>query len=106
MGLVVAMGLTCHGYCRFDREFGLRFNSWFCCSCISHLAFGLGGRQPSRTLCLTDLMDKAKREANQPNPVQAQAKTKTTFNSSVAPSSTAQAAPSAASVSSTGGESK
>ena len=43
-------------------------------------------------------MDKAKREANEPNPVQAQAKAKTTFNSSVAPSSTAQAAPSAATV--------
>ncbi|MNN75460.1 hypothetical protein D3C81_1917650 [compost metagenome] len=32
------------------------------------LAFGLGGRQPAERL-LTDLLDKAKKEANQPNPL-------------------------------------
>ena len=42
------------------------------------LAFGLGGRQPAERV-LTDLIDKAKREANQPNPLH---KTETTTSAS------------------------
>ena len=96
MGLVVAMGLRAMGIA--DSIVNLAFGLTLGAVAVAFaLAFGLGGRNPAERL-LSDLMDKAKREANEPNPVQAQAKAKTTFNSSVAPSSTAQAAPSAATV--------
>lgn len=92
MGLVVAMGLRAMGIA--DSIVNLAFGLTLGAVAVAFaLAFGLGGRNPAERL-LSDLMDKAKREANEPNPVQAQAKAKTTFNSSVAPSSTAQAAPS------------
>lgn len=94
MGLVVAMGLRAMGIA--DSIVNLAFGLTLGAVAVAFaLAFGLGGRNPAERL-LSDLMDKAKREANEPNPVQEQAKAKTTFNSSVASSPAAQAAPSAA----------
>ena len=67
MGLVVAMGLRAMGIADsiVNLAFGLTLGS---VAVAFALAFGLGGRQPAERL-LTDLIDKAKREANQPNPI-------------------------------------
>lgn len=69
MGLVVAMGLRAMGIADsiVNLAFGLTLGS---VAIAFALAFGLGGRQPAERI-LTDLIDKAKKEANQPNPVRA-----------------------------------
>ncbi|WP_180083556.1 mechanosensitive ion channel [Acinetobacter sp. YH12145] len=78
MGLVVAMGLRAMGIA--DSIVNLAFGLTLGAVAVAFaLAFGLGGRNPAERL-LSDLIDKAKREANEPNPVQEQAKAKTTFN--------------------------
>lgn len=80
MGLVVAMGLRAMGIA--DSIVNLAFGLTLGAVAVAFaLAFGLGGRNPAERL-LSDLIDKAKREANEPNPVQEQAKAKTTFNPS------------------------
>ncbi|OTG77310.1 hypothetical protein B9T33_15400 [Acinetobacter sp. ANC 5054] len=80
MGLVVAMGLRAMGIA--DSIVNLAFGLTLGAVAIAFaLAFGLGGRNPAERV-LSDLIDKAKREANEPNPVQEQAKAKTTFNAS------------------------
>jgi hypothetical protein len=53
------------------------------------LAFGLGGRQPAERL-LTDLLDKAKTEAKQPNPLH---KEQVTPTNAVSPSPAAPTTP-------------
>ncbi|MCP5793467.1 hypothetical protein NL312_31540, partial [Klebsiella pneumoniae] len=50
------------------------------------LAFGLGGRQPAERL-LSDLLDKAKKEANEPNPLYQPPSTTTTSGPSTGSSS-------------------
>ena len=67
MGLVVAMGLRAMGIA--DSIVNLAFGLTLGAVAVAFaLAFGLGGRQPAERV-LTDLIDKAKREANQPNPL-------------------------------------
>ena len=75
MGLVVAMGLRAMGIADsiVNLAFGLTLGS---VAVAFALAFGLGGRQPAERL-LTDLIDKAKKEANEPNPAQTKAPEKT-----------------------------
>lgn len=65
MGLVIAMGLKAMGIADsiVNLAFGLTLGS---VAVAFALAFGLGGRQPAERV-LTDLIDKAKKEANQPN---------------------------------------
>ena len=67
MGLVIAMGLRAMGIADsiVNLAFGLTLGS---VAVAFALAFGLGGRQPAERV-LTDLIDKAKKEANQPNPL-------------------------------------
>ncbi|NHB57585.1 mechanosensitive ion channel [Acinetobacter sp. 194] len=67
MGLVVAMGLRAMGIADsiVNLAFGLTLGS---AAVAFALAFGLGGRQPAERL-LTDLLNKAKTEANKPNPL-------------------------------------
>lgn len=67
MGLVIAMGLKAMGIADsiVNLAFGLTLGS---VAVAFALAFGLGGRQPAEHL-LTDLLDKAKNEAKQPNPL-------------------------------------
>ncbi|SPL68989.1 mechanosensitive ion channel [Acinetobacter stercoris] len=67
MGLVLAMGLRAMGIADsiVNLAFGLTLGS---VAVAFALAFGLGGRQPAERV-LTDLIDKAKKEANQPNPL-------------------------------------
>ncbi|WP_347455939.1 mechanosensitive ion channel [Acinetobacter sp. ANC 7454] len=67
MGLVVAMGLRAMGIADsiVNLAFGLTLGS---VAVAFALAFGLGGRQPAERV-LTDLIDKAKREAKEPNPL-------------------------------------
>lgn len=66
MGLVLAMGLRAMGIA--DSIVNLAFGLTLGAVAVAFaLAFGLGGRNPAERL-LTDLMDKAKREANEPNP--------------------------------------
>ena len=67
MGLVIAMGLKAMGIADsiVNLAFGLTLGS---VAVAFALAFGLGGRQPAERL-LTDLLDKAKNEAKQPNPL-------------------------------------
>ena len=67
MGLVIAMGLKAMGIADsiVNLAFGLTLGS---VAVAFALAFGLGGRQPAERV-LTDLIDKAKKEANQPNPL-------------------------------------
>ncbi len=74
MGLVVAMGLRAMGIADsiVNLAFGLTLGS---VAVAFALAFGLGGRQPAERV-LTDLIDKAKKEANNPNPVRAEAHAK------------------------------
>ena len=67
MGLVIAMGLKAMGIADsiVNLAFGLTLGS---VAVAFALAFGLGGRQPAERV-LTDLIDKAKKEASQPNPL-------------------------------------
>ena len=67
MGLVIAMGLKAMGIADsiVNLAFGLTLGS---VAVAFALAFGLGGRQPAERV-LTDLIDKAKQQANQPNPL-------------------------------------
>ena len=67
MGLVIAMGLKAMGIADsiVNLAFGLTLGS---VAVAFALAFGLGGRQPAERV-LTDLIDKAKKEVNQPNPL-------------------------------------
>ncbi|MDO6645533.1 mechanosensitive ion channel [Acinetobacter guillouiae] len=67
MGLVIAMGLKAMGIADsiVNLAFGLTLGS---VAVAFALAFGLGGRQPAERV-LTDLIDKAKKEANQLNPL-------------------------------------
>lgn len=66
MGLVLAMGLRAMGIADsiVNLAFGLTLGS---VAVAFALAFGLGGRQPAERI-LTDLIDKAKAEADKPNP--------------------------------------
>lgn len=67
MGLVVAMGLRAMGIA--DSIVNLAFGLTLGAVAVAFaLAFGLGGRQPAERL-LSDLVDKAKKEGNQPNPL-------------------------------------
>lgn len=67
MGLVIAMGLKAMGIADsiVNLAFGLTLGS---VAVAFALAFGLGGRQPAERV-LGDLIDKAKKQANQPNPL-------------------------------------
>lgn len=67
MGLVIAMGLKAMGIADsiVNLAFGLTLGS---VAVAFALAFGLGGRQPAERV-LTDLLDKAKADANKPNPL-------------------------------------
>ena len=66
IGLVVAMGLRAMGIA--DSIVNLAFGLTLGAVAVAFaLAFGLGGRQPAERL-LSDLLDKAKAEAKQPNP--------------------------------------
>ncbi|RZG75377.1 mechanosensitive ion channel [Acinetobacter sp. WCHAc060025] len=67
MGLVIAMGLRAMGIADsiVNLAFGLTLGS---VAVAFALAFGLGGRQPAERV-LSDLIDRAKKEANQPNPL-------------------------------------
>lgn len=64
LGLVIAMGLRAMGIADsiVNLAFGLTLGS---VAVAFALAFGLGGRQPAERL-LTDLLDKAKQQANKP----------------------------------------
>lgn len=74
MGLVVAMGLRAMGIA--DSIVNLAFGLTLGAVAVAFaLAFGLGGRQPAERV-LTDLIDKAKKEGCQPNPVKDQARAK------------------------------
>lgn len=67
MGLVVAMGLRAMGIA--DSIVNLAFGLTLGAVAVAFaLAFGLGGRLPAERL-LSDLVDKAKKEGNQPNPL-------------------------------------
>ncbi|RLL34796.1 hypothetical protein D9K80_10280 [Acinetobacter cumulans] len=70
MGLVVAMGLRAMGIA--DSIVNLAFGLTLGAVAVAFaLAFGLGGRQPAECL-LSDLLDKAKKEAEKPTDVKAQ----------------------------------
>ena len=67
IGLVLALGLRAMGIA--DSIVNLAFGLTLGAVAVAFaLAFGLGGRQPAEQL-LTDLLDKAKKEAKQPNPL-------------------------------------
>ena len=67
IGLVLAMGLRAMGIA--DSFVNLAFGLTLGAVAIAFaLAFGLGGRQPAERV-LTDLLDKAKKEGTQPNPL-------------------------------------
>lgn len=71
MGLVVAMGLRAMGIA--DSIVNLAFGLTLGAVAVAFaLAFGLGGRQPAEQL-LTDLVDKAKKDAKLPNPAKVDA---------------------------------
>lgn len=71
MGLVLAMGLRAMGIA--DSIVNLAFGLTLGAVAVAFaLAFGLGGRNPAERV-LSDLIDKAKREANEPNPEPARA---------------------------------
>ena len=95
MGLVLAMGLRAMGIADsiVNLAFGLTLGS---VAVAFALAFGLGGRAPAERV-LGDLIDKAKREANEPNPEPAKAETvaptATTTTAAPAPASATPAAP-------------
>ncbi|MDH0030834.1 MULTISPECIES: mechanosensitive ion channel [unclassified Acinetobacter] len=88
MGLVIAMGLRAMGIADsiVNLAFGLTLGS---VAVAFALAFGLGGRQPAERL-LSDLLDKAKTEAKQPNPLR---QNEMTPNSPVTPTTPATANP-------------
>ncbi|CAB1222581.1 mechanosensitive ion channel [Acinetobacter bouvetii] len=66
MGLVIAMGLRAMGIA--DSIVNLAFGLTLGAVAVAFaLAFGLGGRQPAERV-LTDLIDKCKKDAQQPNP--------------------------------------
>jgi len=67
MGLVIAMGLKAMGIADsiVNLAFGLTLGS---VAVAFALAFGLGGRQPAERL-LTELLDCAKKDAKEPNPL-------------------------------------
>lgn len=86
MGLVVAMGLRAMGIA--DSIVNLAFGLTLGAVAVAFaLAFGLGGRQPAERV-LTDLIDKAKREGGQPNPVKDQARAQG-FGSAASPAADA-----------------
>jgi hypothetical protein len=99
MGLVLAMGLRAMGIADsiVNLAFGLTLGS---VAVAFALAFGLGGRAPAERV-LGDLIDKAKREANEPNPEPAKAETvaPTATTTTVAPTPTPASATTAAPVS-------
>ncbi len=67
IGLVLALGLKAMGIA--DSIVNLAFGLTLGAVAVAFaLAFGLGGRQPAERL-LSDLLDKAKKEANHPNPL-------------------------------------
>lgn len=67
MGLVIAMGLRAMGIA--DSIVNLAFGLTLGAVAVAFaLAFGLGGRDPAQRV-LTDLIDKCKKEAKQPNPL-------------------------------------
>ena len=86
MGLVIAMGLKAMGIADsiVNLAFGLTLGS---VAVAFALAFGLGGRQPAERL-LGDLLDKAKAEGKQPNPLK-----QNEMTSSVNPTSTPPSSP-------------
>ncbi|WHP05268.1 mechanosensitive ion channel [Acinetobacter corruptisaponis] len=88
MGLVIAMGLRAMGIADsiVNLAFGLTLGS---VAVAFALAFGLGGRQPAERL-LSDLLDKAKTEAKQPNPLR---QNEMTPNNPVSPTNPATANP-------------
>ncbi|MDM1021014.1 mechanosensitive ion channel [Acinetobacter sp. VNK23] len=88
MGLVIAMGLRAMGIADsiVNLAFGLTLGS---VAVAFALAFGLGGRQPAERL-LSDLLDKAKTEAKQPNPLR---QNEMTPNNPVSPATPAPANP-------------
>lgn len=88
MGLVIAMGLRAMGIADsiVNLAFGLTLGS---VAVAFALAFGLGGRQPAERL-LSDLLDKAKTEAKQPNPLR---QNEMTPNNPVSPTTPAPANP-------------
>ncbi|WP_180175015.1 mechanosensitive ion channel [Acinetobacter sp. YH01022] len=68
MGLMIAMGLRAMGIA--DSIVNLAFGLTLGAVAVAFaLAFGLGGRDPAQRV-LTDLIDKCKKEAKQPNPHQ------------------------------------
>ncbi|ENN2236073.1 hypothetical protein A7943_09565 [Acinetobacter baumannii] len=94
IGLVLALGLRAMGIA--DSIVNLAFGLTLGAVAVSFaLAFGLGGRQPAERL-LSDLLDKAKKEASQPNPLyQPPTNNKTTGSSTtVSTPSTTTTAPS------------
>ena len=95
MGLVVAMGLRAMGIA--DSIVNLAFGLTLGAVAVAFaLAFGLGGRQPAERL-LSDLIDKAKNDADKPNPLHdTQSETKASTRSE-----TGSATPSTASSSGT-----
>lgn len=67
MGLVIAMGLRAMGIA--DSIVNLAFGLTLGAVAVAFaLAFGLGGRQPAERV-LTDLIDKCKKDAKEPNPL-------------------------------------
>ncbi|MEE3836543.1 mechanosensitive ion channel [Acinetobacter baumannii] len=94
IGLVLALGLRAMGIA--DSIVNLAFGLTLGAVAVAFaLAFGLGGRQPAERL-LSDLLDKAKKEASQPNPLyQPPTNNKTTGSSTtVSTPSTTTTAPS------------
>ncbi|EMO6239221.1 mechanosensitive ion channel [Acinetobacter baumannii] len=94
IGLVLALSLRAMGIA--DSIVNLAFGLTLGAVAVAFaLAFGLGGRQPAERL-LSDLLDKAKKEASQPNPLyQPPTNNKTTGSSTtVSTPSTTTTAPS------------
>ncbi|HAV4301625.1 TPA: mechanosensitive ion channel [Acinetobacter baumannii] len=80
IGLVLALGLRAMGIA--DSIVNLAFGLTLGAVAVAFaLAFGLGGRQPAERL-LSDLLDKAKKGANQPNPLYQPPTTNNTTGSS------------------------
>ncbi len=85
IGLVLALGLRAMGIA--DSIVNLAFGLTLGAVAVAFaLAFGLGGRQPAERL-LSDLLDKAKKEANEPNPLYQPPSTTTTSSPSAGSSS-------------------
>ncbi len=85
IGLVLALGLRAMGIA--DSIVNLAFGLTLGAVAVAFaLAFGLGGRQPAERL-LSDLLDKAKKEANEPNPLYQPPSTTTTSKPSAGSSS-------------------